>query len=71
MLTAEWDMNEALKVSKEEGWEEGIEKGIEKGREETRDLLYTFINQAKSVEDLKRMLAASPLRRQNSDAGAV
>jgi hypothetical protein len=63
MLTAEWDMNEALKVSKEEGREEGWE--------ETRDLLYTFINRAKSVEDLKRMLAASPLRRQNSDAGAV
>ena len=34
MLTAEFKMEEAVKVWKEEGIEEGIERGIEKGRAE-------------------------------------
>ncbi|MCL2154249.1 MAG: hypothetical protein FWH53_01155 [Leptospirales bacterium] len=40
MLTAEFNMDEALEVARGEGLEEGIEKGleegIEKGREEGR-----------------------------------
>ena len=34
MLTAEWDINVAKRVWKQEAWEEGLEKGLEKGREE-------------------------------------
>jgi hypothetical protein len=72
MLTAEWDMVEALKVSKEEGIEEGLEKGLEKGREETheKDMRYfsELIGQAKTLDDLKRMLATS-LPRQHGGVG--
>jgi predicted transposase/invertase (TIGR01784 family) len=45
MLTAEFKMEEAVKVWKEEGIEEGIEQGIEKGRGE------------KAFEIARRMLA--------------
>jgi hypothetical protein len=71
MLTAEWDMNEALKVSKEEGREEGREEGWEKGIENAEKRFSELIGQASNLEDLKRMLAASPLRQQNSGIGAV
>jgi hypothetical protein len=37
MLTAEFKLEDALQVWKEEGFEEGIEKGIEKGREEGKE----------------------------------
>ena len=62
MLTAEWDMTEALKVSKEDGWE--------KGREETheKDMRYfsELVSQAKSVDDIKRRLEALLPNQQNS-----
>jgi hypothetical protein len=35
MLVAEWDINTALEVEREEGYEKGIEKGFEKGIEIT------------------------------------
>ena len=34
MLYTEFNFDDALAVSREEGFEDGIEKGIEKGREE-------------------------------------
>ncbi|MDR2444668.1 MAG: hypothetical protein LBD44_01840 [Spirochaetaceae bacterium] len=33
MLTAEWNLGDAIKVACEESWENGWEKGIEKERE--------------------------------------
>ena len=36
MLTAEWDINTARKVWKQEGWEDGLEEGREEGRKEGR-----------------------------------
>jgi len=36
MLTAEWDINVARKVWKQEAWEDGLEEGLEKGREEEK-----------------------------------
>ena len=33
MITAEWDINVAQKVWRQEGWEDGLEEGIEKGIE--------------------------------------
>ena len=33
MLTAEWDINEAIKIREQEAREDGLEEGLEKGRE--------------------------------------
>jgi hypothetical protein len=64
MLLTEWNWDDALAVSKQEGWEEGweqgIEKSIEKGREKTREedrkLVFSLIEKARSVDELKKML---------------
>jgi hypothetical protein len=37
MLATEWDWNEAVRVSREEGWEDGREKGREEGIEKERE----------------------------------
>jgi predicted transposase YdaD len=42
MLMAEWDLDDALAVEREEGREEGWEKGREKGREEAIKSLLEF-----------------------------
>ena len=34
MLTADFDLSEAVKVWREEGLEEGLQKGLERGRKE-------------------------------------
>jgi hypothetical protein len=70
MSLLEWTLEDALQVSKEEGIEEGLEKGREDGREETQELVYKLIDQAKSMDDLKRLLETS-LPRQQNGAGAV
>ena len=36
MLTAEWNINEAKKVWRQEGWEDGLEKGLKDGLERGR-----------------------------------
>ena len=35
MLTAEWDINEAIKIREQEAWEDGLEKGREEKNFET------------------------------------
>jgi len=37
MLVAEWDINTALEVEREEGFEKGLERGLEKGLEKGRE----------------------------------
>jgi predicted transposase/invertase (TIGR01784 family) len=37
MLTAEWDINIAKEVWKQEAWEDGLEEGLEKGLEKGRE----------------------------------
>jgi hypothetical protein len=51
MLAKEWDFDEELRVRKEEGREEGWENG--------RALFSRLIDQAKSIDDLKKMFEAS------------
>ncbi|MDR0759904.1 MAG: hypothetical protein LBF74_07315 [Treponema sp.] len=63
MLTAEWNLEDAIKVAREESWErgreEGREEGIERGREEEREkdceLFSSLMSQAKSMDELKQM----------------
>ncbi|MDR0759799.1 MAG: hypothetical protein LBF74_06770 [Treponema sp.] len=74
MLTAEWNLEDAIKVAREEswergvergreeGWEKGIEKGIEKGREKERELFSRLMSQATSIDDLKQMLETTVTR---------
>jgi flagellar biosynthesis/type III secretory pathway protein FliH len=63
MLATEWNLDDAIKVAREEAREEGIEKGIEKGREEGREegreLFSSLIRQSKSMDDLKRMFEST------------
>jgi hypothetical protein len=51
MLTAEWNLEDAIKVAREESWE----RGIEKGREKERELFSSLMSQAKSMDELKQM----------------
>jgi hypothetical protein len=64
MLAAEWKLEDALRVRWEEGLEEGIEKGIkrgiEKGINEDRKWIMSLLEQAKSVDELKRMIETAP-----------
>jgi hypothetical protein len=66
MLTAEWDMAEALKVSKEEGWEDGWEKGVEKGVEKAEKKFSELISRAQTLDDLKRMFEPTPAKQHGS-----
>lgn len=47
MLITEWNQDEALKVR--------FEEGLEQGREEARKLTFSLVNQAGSMEELKKM----------------
>jgi hypothetical protein len=51
MLTAEWNLDDAIKVAREEGREEG--------REEDRELFSSLIKQSKSMDDLKKMFEST------------
>jgi flagellar biosynthesis/type III secretory pathway protein FliH len=67
MLLTEWNWNDALQVSRDEGWEDGWEKGkedgIEKGKkeaiEEERKWIRGLLKQAKSMDELERMIEAA------------
>jgi hypothetical protein len=56
MLLTEWNWDDALQVSREEGREEGEEKGIEKDRK----WIMSLMEQAKTVDELKRMIETAP-----------
>jgi hypothetical protein len=58
MLTAEWNLEDALKVAREESWEDGWEDGWEKGREWFSRLM----SQAKSMDELKQMFETTSTR---------
>jgi flagellar biosynthesis/type III secretory pathway protein FliH len=60
MLATEWDWNEAVRVSREEGREEGWEDGREDGIEEDRKWIMGLLEQANTVDELKRMIEAAP-----------
>jgi flagellar biosynthesis/type III secretory pathway protein FliH len=60
MLLTEWNWNDALQVSRDEGWEDGWEKGKEKGKEEDRKWIMGLFEEAKSMDELKRMIEAAP-----------
>jgi flagellar biosynthesis/type III secretory pathway protein FliH len=55
MLAAEWNLEDAIKVAREESWESGVEHGIEKGWEKGRELFSSIMSQAKSMDELKQL----------------
>jgi hypothetical protein len=63
MLLTEWNRDDALQVR----WEEGIEKGMEK----TKNMVYTLISQARSMDELKSLIETSLPKQQNSGAGTA
>jgi hypothetical protein len=56
MLTAEFKMDEVLKVIRMEGVEEGIEKGIKKGMEKGQDYVLKLMEQGLSYEQIKKKI---------------
>ena len=65
MLTAEFDLNVAERVWKEQAWEEGLERGLARGRgigreegaqSKQREIL-ALMEQAENLEDFKRLQA--------------
>jgi hypothetical protein len=69
MLMAEWKLEDALVVEREEGREEGLEQGLERGlergleqglergREEGQNIVLELIRQGYSVEQIAARLA--------------
>jgi hypothetical protein len=73
MLTAEFDLNIAERVWKEQAWEEGLQRGLERGRgigreeglvrgrgigkEEGKLEILALMDQVESLEDFKRLQA--------------
>jgi hypothetical protein len=55
MLAAEWNLEDALRIS----WEDGLEKGIEKGIEKDRKWIMGLLKQVKTVDELKWMIESS------------
>jgi hypothetical protein len=66
MLMAEWKLEDALVVEREEGREEGLEqgleqgleRGLEQGRTECRNMVLELVRQGYSVEQIEARLAA-------------
>jgi flagellar biosynthesis/type III secretory pathway protein FliH len=67
MIATEWNLEDAIKVAQEEAWEDGRKEGWDKGREDgweecrekDRKLFSGLVEQAKSMEDLRQMFAAT------------
>jgi hypothetical protein len=53
-----WD--DAFQVCKEEAWEDGWEKGKNKGIEQDREWIMGLFEEAKSMDELKRMIETAP-----------
>jgi predicted transposase/invertase (TIGR01784 family) len=68
MLTAEFNMDEALKVARWEGLEEGIEKGMEKGmqkgKKEGQDYVLKLMAQGLTYEEIKKKIEQAKTRKQ-------
>jgi predicted transposase/invertase (TIGR01784 family) len=60
MLAMEWNLEDALRVTREEALEEGIErgreKGIEEGRTETQRYVLELLDKGYSTEEIKKHL---------------
>jgi flagellar biosynthesis/type III secretory pathway protein FliH len=55
MLITEWKWKDALQVAREEGREDGREEA----RKDDKRQFFSLINQAKSLDELKRLLETS------------
>jgi accessory colonization factor AcfC len=51
MLATEWNLEDAIQVAREETWE--------KARKQDRDMVFNIMNQARSMDEIKRMLEES------------
>ena len=56
MLTAEFNMDDALEVARWEGLEDGREEGIEKGKKEVQNYILDLINQGLTGEEIKKKI---------------
>jgi hypothetical protein len=70
MLLTEWNWNDALQVSREEGREDGREEGEKKAWEEAGKRFSDLINHAESMDDLKKMFEVSLTKQQSGSAGS-
>jgi len=59
MVLTEWSLDEA----KEVWWEEGRVEGRQEGRVEGREEIIALIEQGASLDEIKRMFNAKPVRR--------
>jgi hypothetical protein len=55
MLATEWNLEDAIRVAREETWKEAQTKT----QEEARETVFDIMKQATSMDELKRMLEAS------------
>jgi flagellar biosynthesis/type III secretory pathway protein FliH len=62
MLATEWNLDDAIKVAREEAREDALEEGRKEGREEGREWFSSIIKQSKSMDDLKRMFESTFIR---------
>jgi hypothetical protein len=51
MLATEWNLEDAIRVAREETWE----KARKETRKEDRDLFSNLMNRARSMDELKKM----------------
>jgi hypothetical protein len=59
MLATEWNLEDALRVREEETWEKARKETRKETRKEDRDMVFNIMNQAGSMDELKRMLEKS------------
>ena len=61
MLMAEFDLDIAERIWKEQAWEEGLERGLEqgleRGKEEGKLEILALMEQAENLEDFRRLQA--------------
>jgi predicted transposase/invertase (TIGR01784 family) len=61
MLLTEWNWDDALAVSKEEGWEEGREEGREEGEvRKAEEIAKNALIEGASVEFIRRITGLDP-----------
>ena len=62
MLTAEWDINVAKRVWKQEAWEDGLEKGRKEGQQKEMQMVIEMKNEGLS-DDLIARVTKLPIER--------
>jgi len=56
MSLLDWNQDEAVEVSREEGLEQGLEQGREEGEEKSRQYFLDLLDKGLSIEEIKERL---------------